>query len=266
MTSNCSECRISGIGLVLAMSLLLAGCRPAAEPEPAPETDPEDGSASIDASPPTASFRARGNEPFWSLEMDAMALAWRPMEGPEQVYSHLVRTPGKGRETVIASLDGKTITLDIQQGLCRDSMSGMPYPQAVSVRIDGRELQGCGGEAIELLTAHSWAVAMLAGASTSAPAPTLQFTAEGRASGFAGCNRWMGAAALSGEGLSFQQTASTMMACTEDTATRQEQAFLAALARVTRHDFDANGNLLLKAGDETLIVATPMPAEAPAAN
>lgn len=262
MTSNSSKSTVSVIGLVLAMSLL-AGCRPAAEPEPLPETGPEDGSASIDTSPPAVSFRARGNEPFWSLEMDAMALAWRPMEGPEQVYSHLVRTPGAGRETVSASLDGQTITLEIELGLCRDTMSGMPYPQTVSVRVDGRELQGCGGEAIDLLTAHPWAVTMLAGASTIAPAPTLHFTAEGRASGFAGCNRWMGAAALSGEGLSFQQTASTMMACTEDAATRQEQAFLAALAKVTRHDFDAAGKLLLKAGDETLIVAAAADEAAP---
>jgi hypothetical protein len=52
------------------------------------------------------------------------------------------------------------------------------------------------------------------------------------------------------------------MACLDDTASKQESDFLAALGRVTRFDVDANGELLLKAGDDTVIRATRAAADA----
>ena len=85
--------------------------------------------------------------------------------------------------------------------------------------------------------------------------PTLQFSADGQASGFAGCNRWTSSAVLSGEGLRIGMAAATRMACLDDTASKQESDFLAALGRITGFDVDVNGDLLLKAGNETVIVA-----------
>jgi len=247
--------RISFV-LVLLVGLAVTGCRP----EPA--TDEEGPTAEpVPPAPATAEsamtdFRARGNEPFWALELDAMALAWRPMDGGERVFSHLVHEAQAQGHRVSASLDGASLVLGIENQLCRDSMSGMPYPQRVQVAVDGREFYGCGGEAITLLTANGWVVTRVFGAAVSADPPTLQFTVDGRASGFAGCNTWMSSTRLSGEGFAFDRAASTMMACPDDEMA-QERAFLDALAKITRHDFDASGHLLLKFGDETLIVAAP---------
>jgi heat shock protein HslJ len=135
-------------------------------------------------------------------------------------------------------------------------MAGMPYPQTVAITLDGKRLAGCGGDPMDLLAIGEWTVASVAGEPTGERPPTLQFLAEGRAAGFAGCNRWMGGASLSGEGLAFSQVATTMMACA-DAAMSAERGFLDALARITRHDFGADGSLQLLAGDTVLIVALP---------
>jgi putative lipoprotein len=55
-------------------------------------------------------------------------------------------------------------------------------------------------------------------------------SASGRAAGFAGCNRYSSAYALSADSLSFQMTLSTKMACPD--GMEVEQAFLEALPAV----------------------------------
>lgn len=208
------------------------------------------------------SFRARGNEPFWSIDLVGDELRWTTPDTPESaVWSGVTRTDRSSGFDLRATRDGQQIDVAATRALCRDTMSGMPFPHRVSITLDGLMLQGCGGEAIELLAANEWTVASIDGSAVVGPPPTLVFGTDGRASGFGGCNRWASGAALTGEGLTFDLAASTMMACAEE-AMRTEQAFLAALARVTRHDFDAAGPLLLKAGDETVIHATPTAADA----
>lgn len=224
-------------------------------------TDAQDASQAMSSE---AAYRAQGNEPSWSIETVGDELRWTTPDAPAPVvWDGVTRTDRTdGFDLAAAASDGRALALAATTTLCRDSMSGMPYPQTVVVTVDQRAFDGCGGDPRELLTAHEWAVASLGGSPPGDTPPTLQFMAEGSAGGFAGCNRWMAAATLTGEGLAFNRPASTMMACPE-VAMATEQAFLAALARVTRHDFDANGDLLLKAGDETLIVAQAGPLAGP---
>lgn len=221
--------------------------------------------AASDAAPAQAAYRARGNEPFWSIEASDDELRWTTPDTPDAVvWSGVARTDRADGFDLAATRDGATLTLAATATLCRDNMTGMPYPHTVTVRVGETDYRGCGGEALELLTANEWTVTTLGGTAAGERPPTLQFTADGRANGFAGCNRWMSGAALSGEGLAFDRAASTMMACPDD-AMQAERAFLDALSKVTRHDFDEAGNLLLKAGDETVIVAAKAaPAETPA--
>jgi heat shock protein HslJ len=113
-----------------------------------------------------------------------------------------------------------------------------------------------------VLTPNAWTVASIGGVAMNGRPPTLEFSADGQASGFAGCNRWTSSAVLSGEGLRIGMAAATRMACLDDTASKQESDFLAALGRVTRFDIDTNGDLLLKAGDDTVIRATRTAADA----
>ena len=215
-----------------------------------------------------ATWRARGNEPFWTVEIEGTELRWTTPDTTEPVVWRLDTpvTDADSFEFSGASIDSESgsraIAVSAKRSLCRDTMAGMPFPQTVSVRIDDREFKGCGGEAIELLVASSWAVSSIAGAAVVGTSPSLEFTTEGRAAGSGGCNRWMAPFTLTGEGLDFADATSTMMACPDDVM-QAERAFLDALARVTRHDFDEAGNLLLKAGDETVIVAAPTATDTP---
>jgi heat shock protein HslJ/membrane-bound inhibitor of C-type lysozyme len=217
------------------------------------------------ASPVTseAAYRARGNEPFWSIETIGDTLRWATPDTPEAVvWGGVTRTDRADGFDLSASRDGSTLTLAATATLCRDSMSGMPYPHTVSVRAGEQDVRGCGGEARELLAANAWTVSSVEGTASGERPPTLEFMLDGGAAGFSGCNRWMSPATLTGEGLTFERAASTMMACPEEDM-KVEQAFLGALAKVTRHDFDEAGNLLLKAGDDTVIVASAVKPEMP---
>lgn len=224
-----------------------------------------------DAGTPDAAttWRARGNEPFWTVEIGGGELRWTTMDSPEAlVFSvdqpvHEVESFSISAATVSSDTPARALALTAEKTLCRDSMSGMPYPQTVTLRIDNVEYRGCGGEPMALLTANEWTITSIAGTDFDSSAPTLTLQADGSAGGFAGCNRWSAPMTLTGEGLGFARAAATMMACPEDDM-RVEQAFLDALSKVTRHDFDEAGRLLLKAGDETIIVAAPAAPAAPA--
>jgi heat shock protein HslJ len=71
---------------------------------------------------------------------------------------------------------------------------------------------------------------------------------ESRVTGSGGCNRLAGTFALSADALRFGPLATTRMACPEPAMAR-EQAFLAALDRVTSYELDERTLTLLAADD-----------------
>jgi heat shock protein HslJ len=88
----------------------------------------------------------------------------------------------------------------------------------------------------------------------SAAAPTLAFTADSRVYGKASCNRFTAGFALTGETLTVERAASTMMACAEPVM-EQELRFLELLRSVQRFTLAADGALTLHAADGRTIVA-----------
>ncbi len=108
------------------------------------------------------------------------------------------------------------------------------------------------------LTGTQWTLTELDGEAVAADAaaqpPTLQLTAEdGRAGGFAGCNRYTGSYALTGEdGLQLGQMASTRKAC--PTGMALEQHFLTTLAAVRSWRIE-EGRWLLLLDDQHRAVA-----------
>ena len=209
-------------------------------------------------------YSARGNEPFWLVQADATEVRWSTADHvAADVFTGLTRATRADGFDLAATREGDALALSANAAVCRDSMTGMPHPDTVVVRVDGREFTGCGGNPIDVLAPNAWTVESIDGAAMSGRRPTLQFSADGQASGFAGCNRWTSSAVLSGEGLRLGMAAATRMACLDDTASKQESDFLAALGRITGFDVDANGDLLLKAGNETVIVAKATESPAP---
>lgn len=197
---------------------------------------------------------ARGNEPSWRLTIDDSGASLTSLSSELTFAAPKVeRTTVDGAPRITASSAGRTLAVTVKEGLCADTMTGMPFPFGVSLDLDGKALSGCSGETLDLL-AGGWRVIRLG----EAPVPpevtiTLEFGRDGRVAGRGGCNRYTGPYTLTGEGLSFGDLASTRMACPQPQM-EAEARFLGLLAKVTRVTPGEAGQLKLMAGDDLAAV------------
>ncbi len=205
------------------------------------ETLPE---CSVVPPAPARPYRAQGNEPGWVLTVEAGRLTLVADYGARTIEAPLPEARFEDGAFVHA-LPDQALILQTVPGLCRDDMTGMPYPESVRLSLDGRSLSGCGGDPLDLLAGADWVVEDIGGRGMiDASRVTLAFGADGSLSGSASCNRYATSFTIGGEGVAIGQIAATQMMCPEALMT-QEQAFFAALGPVGRFDIDATGSLLL---------------------
>lgn len=199
---------------------------------------------------PDQPYRARGTEPFWSLTIAGGLVELIPNIGETPVQARLPQATLDGADFVF-SMPSAGIVLRLSERLCHDLMAGTPYPQTVSVTWEGDELQGCGGESIDLIAGLIWEVDRIADETPPDEArPTLEFNAIGaRLSGIGSCNRYTAAFDLTGEGLTIGPAMVSRMACPAPVMA-QESRFLNILRRVSRFDIGRDGGLLLFANDQ----------------
>ncbi|KZY47187.1 hypothetical protein A3731_08410 [Roseovarius sp. HI0049] len=216
-------------------------------------SEPEAGCAKVEHTPEP--YTAVGNEPGWYVtigEAEAELVA---------DYGDLQLTTPRPEVEVetgayVLNMPDIEARLRLEEEICHDDATGMPYPHRAALALDGQEMRGCGGDAASLLTGAEWQIedvgemGIIDGSNI-----TIGFDADGRVSGRTGCNRFSGIYMLDGEGLGFGQMGVTMMGCPEAMMT-QEQRLLDALQHVVRFDIDETGALLLigPAG-ETLLLA-----------
>lgn len=202
-------------------------------------------------------FVARGNEPFWRVIVEPGQLVLEQM-GKEPValrYDMVEQSPTE--RSFHADGDGIRIALKAASQLCRDSMTGMPYPRQVRLVVNGEATSGCGGDPKGLLQGQEWVVEDIGGRGIiDSSRVTLNFQADQRVSGRASCNQFSGGWNLTGEGLGFTRMASTKKACAP-ALMNQENRFLSLLGEVQRFDIGRHGDLLLIAGDGRQIRAFP---------
>jgi heat shock protein HslJ len=250
--------------------LILSGCaEKAAEPAKsapaaaaeaaAPAADEATAASDTPAELPglPIALRAAGNEPGWRIDMSATELVLTTLDGETRAGAPAIDTTfTDGGVRYVAAGEKGQIAVKVVDQLCVDSMSGMPYPQQVRVRVDERELSGCGGDPASLLQGPEWSVAEIGGAAiVKDSAVSLNFGTDGTLSGGSSCNRFMSAYTLTGESLSITQGAGSMMMC-EEPLMAQEGKFLALLATVNRFEIAPDGALHLKAADGQSIRAT----------
>ena len=84
-------------------------------------------------------------------------------------------------------------------------------------------------------------------------APTLRIDAEGRVSGFAGCNRFSGTARINGTDIAVGKLATTRMACAGPSMA-SEVDYLRALVKVTKFDLSNAGLVLSDADGKPLLM------------
>jgi heat shock protein HslJ len=239
---------IASIALLVVCAAALAGC--SGQPD---DRDPAGAPHAVGAA--AGAFRATGNEPGWRLELDDVQLSFTIQGGTGAV---IAPTPAPeatpNSRNYATAVAGRPLTIAIVDVLCADSMTGMPYPSAVTVDYAGRTYKGCGGDPAALLQGAEWVLEDIGGGIISDSRVMLNFTADGQVSGLGSCNHFTARYALTGEGLSISRAASTKMACAAPLM-EQEQRFLDLLQRVQRFELTADGALILHASEQRRIVA-----------
>jgi heat shock protein HslJ len=203
-----------------------------------------------------ASFTARGNEPFWRIEITEEGISFQDMEGKTFIVSPKPEPEtAEGVETFRAEVDGQPFSLTVTDKICVDTMSGMPHPKTVALTHGERALSGCGGEPASLLHGE-WSILEIGGKDLVPESkPTLAFDPDGRVYGHGSCNRYFGNFKLTGEGLSVSPLGSTQMAC-DQALMDQEYAFHQILEKISRFEIDADGKLILHTDDGRTVVGT----------
>ena len=203
-------------------------------------------------------YEAGGNEPGWSLAIDddRIKLDWAYGEKHARTPRPDPARSNNGTR-YSAATEAHELSVQITDGICRDSMTGMPHPDRVVVTIDGTELTGCGGAPRSLLTGSEWVVEDIAGGGIiDASRVTLNFGADGRLSGRASCNSYRTDYDITGEGIEVGNIAATLMACAP-ALNNQEDAFLEVLRDASRFDIDGTGKLIIHADSGKTLEAYP---------
>ena len=203
-------------------------------------------------------YRAGGNEPFWSVKIEAGEMTLTRV-GMDELTMPVTETglTDTGDILIIAADPERALRAVIlrRPTLCRDTMTGMPHPETVELSMGDNTISECGGDPWSLLTGRTWVVEDIgsAGVIDSARA-TLGFERDGRVYGSGSCNRYNGPVTLTGETLSFGNLATTGRAC-PDAIMTQERRFFDALTEVTGFDIGADGALILRGPSGPLFTA-----------
>jgi uncharacterized membrane protein len=137
---------------LLLLACLAACTAPDRNPDAAPAAQPRDAAHPADAVAPAAMeddtlagerFRARGNEPFWAIDVEGDVLHFvtpempdgRTLKGERIVHAKGVAFSGED--------EGRPFNLDITRTACSDSMSGDAFEFTATWDYDGQRMHGC---------------------------------------------------------------------------------------------------------------------------
>ncbi len=192
-------------------------------------------------------YRALGNEPFWSITVASGRMTYETPEGGFSVRTPRPRETGDGR-----IYETRRITLHIWHGECSDGMSDRRYAQTVRAVVDGRELNGCGGapQGPATLAGTRWAIIEIDGRAVDGEAYWLEI-GEDRISGQAGCNRFSGPYREAIRTLTAGQIQSTRMACPEPRM-GHDRRLLALLGGPVRFAYPDGSTLVLTGNGVTV--------------
>ncbi|MDD1611878.1 MAG: copper resistance protein NlpE N-terminal domain-containing protein [Methylococcaceae bacterium] len=210
-------------------------------------------------------FYARGNEPFWSLDMDFekrfqftvlndLSLNTPPTEGVQAQDARINRYHARtesGELIISANLEP-----------CTDTMSGERFEYTVEVQAKHtsdkayRNFTGCGDYVPDMRLTNIWVVEQVEGAALQPASfmkglPTLELSArERRLNGHDGCNRLGGAFSTQRNKISFRQLFSTKMFC----PTPESTPDIGALLADKTYDFEfGNNRLYLKKANKVIL-------------
>ena len=251
--------RVAG-SLWIALAIVVAACSPgsAANPSPSASASPAGdatlvgptwtaisigGTDTVPASAPTMAFGADGqvqgtggcNQYGGPYKVDGSAIEIGQLASTMMLCADA--SVGNQETAFFAAMDGaQTWQIDAAGELHLTGLTEIVARQVVAAPSASGEAGGLVG---------AWDLAEMGPTADFARIqPTIEFTADGSVSGFAGCNSYSGSYTTDGSTLTFGPLMTTKMACQAPGAT-VEGAYLAALSGVTGWAVEADGRLLL---------------------
>lgn len=198
-------------------------------------------------------YRARGREPGWSLSLAPERLVLELDDGAQRVVTPLPAREVRDNVTHLAvRTEAHDLRVAIAPGPCRNGVDSLPYPDRVTLELDGRVLNGCGGDPAALLQGDAWTVDRIGDMAIGTdPAVTIAFDAEGRVTGRGPCNSFGGGYGIGEEGLVLGPIAATMRMCPSP-AMEREAALFSVLKGTVPFDISADGVLTIGRGANML--------------
>lgn len=207
---------------------------------------------------PAAPYKALGTEPFWSLSIDKRTMRFEAPGRPTVT----VPTPRPINGFAGEIYRTRRVDVNIVHKSCSDGMSDRSFPDTVTVRVDGRSFNGCGGTPVggeqRSVVDGDWAVESINGAVVPRGADVRVSFREGRLSGNSGCNSMNGSFRLERGFLTTGPIATTRRACIGRAAQLQERNLLAAFGERLSVSRNRGGKLILTGRGGKKLVLAPM--------
>ena len=211
-------------------------------------------------------FKAQGNEPFWSVEIDFdKQIHFKSLNHPAELIAPVPK-PAQMQdaqgERYRAVTEAGELIVTILKDSCTDSMSGDGFPY--KVRVDAKltsdadyaHYEGCGRYLADYRLHNIWAVEEMQGKPLKAQdftkgIPTLElYPEEGRIAGHDGCNRIFGKIETQGNQLKFGMMGATRMACPN--MEKSDQLMKLISDQTFNYTFEPR-QLVLKQGNEIVL-------------
>jgi heat shock protein HslJ/uncharacterized membrane protein len=235
---------------LLAIALFIVSCKSVATtPKEAVQTEPTFAyKQQMENLEKGIYFRGNGNEPDWSLKISEKTIEFNSLKPGFESLSGAHVEPIRAMDANVkmyrvATASG-TMTIQIQQQECMNTMSGDKAPYSVRIEIlkgnsdNVTNLNGCGNYITDSRLHDIWVLEKLNGVKVSMTdfmkeLPNLEINSStNQFMGFGGCNHMNGAIFFERGLLRFVNTITTRMACG---ANNKETEFLKALQSTTTY-------------------------------
>ncbi|NCA84926.1 MAG: META domain-containing protein [Clostridia bacterium] len=209
-------------------------------------------------------FRATGNEPFWSLEIDfENKMQFEALDGFGITTPVADPMTANNEDTLRyeAETESGTLIITIVSQSCTNSMSGEKSDYQVDVQVKSssdnsfKNYSGCGTYLGNYRVNGAWQLKRMGDSKIAEgndqEIPTLHLSINQiLVYGFSGCNRYTGKAEMNDDSLTFSYMASTRMACPGDTL---EDRYLRILSEKSLHYRVNNHTLMLGSGEDLMV-------------
>lgn len=91
----------------------------------------------------TAAFSARGNEPFWAVDVAGSTAIYKTPDNQKGRAVRVNRLAFAEGVEYVGVLNGRPFVLTVRGRACQDSMADETFPMTASLTVSGRSNQGC---------------------------------------------------------------------------------------------------------------------------